>query len=503
MTRFNRLRLALALCWLTASARAEYPAERVPSMSGVPEESAFTIYPDRLKQVIKGFGFEIQSDSIASDNLKLPEATTSVPHDLLPAERARFYREMLQGFRYCRLAGGLYWRGVDPSQKFLQGRWPEQAAELREMIQVAGIEGVAFEYWSPAPFWKANRKYTGADGSENVLRCFGKTFANDPQYRGNTALFLQDFAGACRRDLETLRANGIPIAMWGLQNEPPADCAYSSCKFTPAQYSEAFLVAAAQVRAFDPRISIVADTAFGWDFKFIRPVLDNPDTAGLLDDLVIHHIGSDASEVLQIPEEKSGKPRFQNEFEYLHGPASPARCLNTVQHIMNWFQVGEAPTWFWIHALKPVGHAEASGYALGFWRPPGDTNTTASLRYPGLKPGGWTWNPYNWNAVGSFVRHMPWDCRAVAIQEGLVENDLRAFAFKRPDGKLTIVVSNRSFREHTYRIATGLCDATFKGFRYTPEEAGKNCMGVQIGALKGGTISTRVPDLAWEFWEQQ
>ncbi len=371
------------------------------------------------------------------------------------------------------------------------------------MIQSAGIEGVSLEYWSPAPFWKANRKYTGADGSENMLRCFGRNFADDPEYHGDTNRFLADFAIANRRDLETLRANGIPISMWGLKNEPTVDQKYSSCKFTPAQYAKTFLAVAPQVRAFDPKIRIIADTAFGWDFKFIRPVLNDSKTSGLVDDLVIHHVGSDANVILDIPKEKTGKPRFQNEFEYLAGPASPARCLNTVQHIMNWFQVGEAPTWFWIHALKPAANAEASGYSLGLWRPANDTNVADNPQFPGLKPGGWTWNKYNWHAVGSFVRHLPWDSRAVEVTEETRDPDLRIFAFKKPDGKLTIVLSNRSFHEHTFHFATGLSGATFKGFRYTPDMAGENFMGVEIGTLRGDTISPKLGDLTWEFWEQQ
>ena len=503
MKCLDSLILGLAFVGAASSMRAEYPVQRPPRSEPVLAESSFTVYPDQTRQIIKGIGFEIQSDAIASGNQGLPAALTSVPHDLVPAERKRFYHEMLKGFRYCRLAGGLYWRGLDADQKFMQGRWPEQVSELREMIQAAGIEGVSLEYWSPAPFWKANHKYTGADGSENVLRCFGENFASDSDYHGDTNRFLADFAAANRHDLETLRENRIPISMWGLQNEPIVDQKYSSCKFTPSQYARTFLAVAPQVRAFDPKIEIIADTALGWDFKFIRPVLNAAKTAQLVDTLVIHHVGSDANNVLAMPPEKTGKPRFQNEFEYLDGPASPARCLNTVQHIMNWFQVGEAPTWFWIHALKPIGNAEASGYSLGFWRPAADTNALDNPKFPGLKPGYWTWNKYNWHAVGSFVRHLPWDCRAVEVKEEARDPDLRIFAFKKPGGKLTIVLSNRSFHEHTFRIATGLSGAKFKGFRYTPDAAGENFMGVEIGTLNGDTISPKLSDLTWEFWEQQ
>ncbi len=58
-------------------------------------------------QVILGIGYEIQSDSIGSGNNGLPAANTSVPNDLVPSERTRFFKDMLQGFRFCRLAMGL------------------------------------------------------------------------------------------------------------------------------------------------------------------------------------------------------------------------------------------------------------------------------------------------------------------------------------------------------------------------------------------------------------
>jgi len=494
-----------ALCLAPSLAGAkEYPVTRPARATPASLEGSYTVYPGRPKQIIKGIGYEIQSDSIASGNRGLPAATTSVPHDLVPAERERFYNEMLKGFRYCRIAGGLYWRGEDdPDQKYLKPRWPEQLVEIRDMIKAAGIEGVSFEYWSPSPYWKANRKYTGKDKTEDILRCYGRNFANDHEYKGDASRFLKDFAQACRHDLQTLRDSGIPVSLWGLQNEPSADNKYSSCVYTSKNYAPAFLAVAPVIRAFDPKITIIADTAFNWNFVFIKPALENSDESKLVDALVIHHIGSDSNAPLEIPPNTYEKPRFQNEYEYLGGPASPARCLNTVQHIMNWFQVGEAPTWFWIHALKPMCNAEASGYSLGFWRPANDTNTEDNPEFPGLKPGHWTWNKYNWNAVGSFVKHMPWDCRAVEVAEANRDRDLRILAFKRPKGKLTIVVSNRSFATHKFNVTTGLQNATFKGYRYTPEEAGQDCKGVEVGALTGGIVSPSVPDLTWEFWEQQ
>ena len=57
-------------------------------------------------------------------------------------------------------------------------------------------------------------------------------------------------------------------------------------------------------------------------------------------------------------------PGHNNEFEYLDDTTSPERCINTAQSIMNWFLLG-APTWYWLHALKPTTNAESAGYGVG------------------------------------------------------------------------------------------------------------------------------------------
>lgn len=478
-----------------------YPLDRPPRAVPPADSSRFIIHQDRPKQLIAGLGFEIMSDSIGSGNVGLPEEPLGVPHDLVPAERLRLCNEMLHGFRYCRLAGGLYWRGLDAEMKTFRPRWPEQLSELSEMLVKAGIEGVSLEYWSPAPYWKANRKLFGGDKRTNRLRCFAEDFANDPDYRGDVERFLDDFAAACRADIETLNAAGVPVVMWGLQAEPFSPAAtFPACVYDPEDYARAFRRVAPTIRAVDSRISIVADTSLSWQFPFIRSVLDDPESSHLVDILAIHLIGCD-SRFVRPPTEPSGKPRINNEFEYLFGPTTPARCLNSVQVIMNWFQLADAPTWFWIHALKPYGNEEASGYSLGLWRPSTDSDNSA---YPdGLQPGHWNWNRYNWYAVGSFLRHMPWDCRSLAASEvDGSDDDLRICAFRRPDGKLVVTLSNRSFRPHTFQIETGI-KGTFRGWRYSPESAGADFSGEQLGAISGSTLAVEVPDMCWEFWEEE
>jgi hypothetical protein len=612
------------------------------------------IHPETTKQVIWGLGFEIQSDSIGSGNQGLPDNRVAVPHDLTPAERQRFYDEMLQGFRYCRLAGGLYWRGLDAEGKFLRPRWPGQLAEIREMLQVAGVEGVSFEYWSPAPFWKANRSYVsrGRDDVTNTLRCFGPDFAKDPIYRGDVDRFLADFADAVVSDIKTLRAAGIPTSMWGLQNEPwfSHGPGFSTCGYPDAaSYVKAYRAVASAVRRYDARILLFADTESNFP-RQIATAIHDPEIAGLVDAYVVHTIGAPSEHVREVHRkirtELPWRPWFQNEYEYLHGGATPERCLNTVQHIMNSFQLAENPTWFWIHALKPFKNAEASGYSLGFWNSLAEpvTKVANEIRRrwqdgpelaalpnefeawemisatrgdpakpgapydfsvnqpvivhllvedfggytPGadweptkrrvswtegegrrdvvyrrafsagkidipmhtgksggrfgaphlvfvepsegvafkamigvnvpiqirsefialereaakLKPGHWMFNRYNWHAVGSFVKRMPWDSVAVAVDETRYDADARVFAFLRPNGKLTVVLSNRKPGEHAFDIATGR-KAVWHGFRYTPDNAGERTLGVAVGAQTGLRLRPVLPRLSWEFWEEQ
>jgi hypothetical protein len=499
---------ASALATSLLADHPQYPPQRPARGTPAAAQACYFIEPGNLKQTIRGFGFEIQADSIASGNSGLPEAFTSVPHDLTASERERFAGEMLKGFRYCRLAGGLYWRGTDPEGKFLQGRWPEQVPELAHMIRTAGIEGVSLEYWSPAPYWKANNAYVGGDHATNRLRCFGPDFKNDPVYKGDTARFLKDFGGALVHDITHLRQHGIRVVKWGLQNEPRDNMGrpdYSRCGYTREQYVQAFLATAPAIRAHDPEIEIIADS---WHLRYIAPVMADPVSRKLVDSLVLHHVGCDANlvakEVARARAEFGhDKPLYQNEYEYLWGGTTPARCMNTVLHIMNWFQLGEAPAWYWIHALKPITNSEASGYSLGFWRPANDTNPADHPKFPGLKPGHWTWNKYNWHAVGGFVKRMPWDCRGVSVKETHHDPDLRILAFRKPNGKLTVVLANRSFTSHTFKVATGLENATFEGYRFTPENAGENFTGIPIGIKQGGVITPEVGDMTWEFWEQR
>ncbi|MEO6923908.1 MAG: hypothetical protein ABI142_08785, partial [Bryocella sp.] len=218
----------------------------------------YTLRYDKPQQVIQGLGFEIQSDSISSGNAGMPDEVVAVPHDLTPSERIRFYKEMLHGFRYARLAMGLYLRGLDADQKQIVERYPGQMDDLRAMQNVSGIEGFDVEYWSPAPYWKKEKSYYGGE-------------VGDPT-NGTNPAFTAAFSDALVTDLRYLQSHGLRIAQWGLQNEPVVgkpnpeantrrDDAgslqhYATCYYSPTDYLNVMQAAAPMVRALLPYVEI-------------------------------------------------------------------------------------------------------------------------------------------------------------------------------------------------------------------------------------------------------
>lgn len=651
LLRLSTLSFAAGFACIGCSQSApSEPSSSATTLSTTSEAYQVEVFPSQKKQQVLGLGVEIQSDSIGSGNNGLPEQPIAVPHDLVESERERMATEMLSGFRYIRLAGGLYWRGLDEEQKHLQPRWPTQLDELKQLMERAGIEGVSFEYWSPTPFWKANRSYVGTGGKDpyNTLRPFVEEFANDPDYKGDSEAFFADFAASVTQDIRTLEQAGIKVSMFGLQNEPwVSNADYSANRYySPEHYHAAFKPVAQSIRAYDEDIMIFACTGHGYP-KFIGPFMEEPETAALVDAYAIHTIGWDAGRVMEadkkIKENLPPRPWFQNEYEYLTGGATPRRTLNTVQHIMNSFQLAENPTWFWLHALKPVSNAEASGYSLGFWNsklapktikvdsafprhygglklndvPPEFANMewvyarAGSKSKPGrgynfiadkdvnvfllvdeapgtaldgwdstgksivvdgklspiyhrvfskgkiaipantgkvgdqyglphaafvspvegsevklqiginqpmyihsqvmelalltkdLQPGHWTYNPYNWNAVGSFAKRVPWDSTILSVNILTESNDQAVMVFEKPNGKRTLVISNRANTTVKMQVDSNLANANWKGYRYTPFNAGENTQGVELGSFNGEVLDVALPSLAWDFWEEQ
>ncbi len=462
-------------------------AGRLPGLAQSKGANKYTVRMDQPRQVIWGLGVEIQSDAIGSNNEGLPDKVVAVPNNLIPAERQRFYRDMLKGFRYCRLAMGLYFRGLDATQQRMVERYPNQLDDLKEMMQGSGMEGLSVEYWSPAPYWKSTGSYIGG-----TLKRFESGF-------------LDAFGNALADDVKYLQQNGLKVSMWGLQNESEHDMElpYSHCVYSPQNYLSAFRVVAPKIRAVNPDILIMADSWNGHVGKTGAALRTDAEALRYVDAWVLHRIGADSHlpiegrDSLTNPALTLGKPVFTNEYEYLVSQgayASDERCLNTAQTILNWFTFVDSPTWYWLHALKPTYNAEASGFSLGFWRPEDDNDFTKFNR---IRKGHWDYNPQNFHSVAGFLRYMPWDSRRYHVEEDVIRKDNRIMAYRTPQGKLVLVVTNRSATPFTFNIDLDKA-RRFTGHRYTPKER-----DLPAGSLSGKTIRPSVPPLAIEFWVEE
>ena len=475
----------------------------------VVETGEYSIDLDDPQQTIWGLGVEIQSDSIASGNGGLPDEPNSVPHDLTQPERDRFYSDMLKGFRYVRMAGGLFYRGTDEEGKHLQGRWETQDEELAELVEKSGIEGFNLEFWSPTPYFKASGKYTisgAANNQEKMLRCFGPDFENDPIYHGDKERFLNDFADTLVEDFARMRADGLPVVQFSLQNEPDITAVYgdySHCYYTPQAYYETCKVVLPKLKEAFPDLFVHATSWEGQNAAASKLIKADKELLPYVDGWSYHRVGNNSNNPLDsaayMNQGTEGLPVICTEFEYqpwdFRGQ-DDFRFVNTAQMIMNWMTFENSPTFYWLHALKPLGNEESLGYSLGFWRKPGDTGTYEVCDQ--VEEGHWDYNYQNWNAIRGFLKYMPWDSVRYTVKEDEVRKDQRIMAWKSPEGRLAFALTNRS-NEFCFKVDTGLEEKSFHGYRLTADCEEE----IDLGTKTGGQISTVLDPYTIEFWVQE
>ena len=475
----------------------------------VVETGEYSIDLEDPQQTIWGLGVEIQSDSIASGNGGLPEEPNSAPHDLIQSERDRFYSDMLKGFRYVRMAGGLFYRGTDEEGKHLQERWETQDEELAELVEKSGVEGFNFEFWSPMPYFKANGKYTingEKDNQKKMLRCFGPDFADDPVYHGDKEKFLNDFADTLVEDFQRMREDGLPIVQFSLQNEPAITSVYgdySHCYYTPQAYYETCKVVLPKLKEAFPDLFIHATSWEGQNASESKMIKADKNLFPYVDGWSYHRVGYNSNDPLDSADYLNagteGLPVICTEFEYQPWSFSGQddyRFVNTAQMIMNWMTFENSPTFYWLHALKPLGNVESLGYSLGFWRKPGDTGEYEVCNH--VEEGHWDYNYQNWNAIRGFLKYMPWDSVRYTVNEDQVRREQRIMAWKSPEGRLAFALTNRS-NEFCFKVDTGLEDTVFHGYRLTSDCEEE----IDLGTKTGGEISTVLDPYTIEFWVQE
>lgn len=480
--------------------------------SNPPKMGIYRINVNDPQQTIWGLGVEIQSDSLGSGNTMDVNETSghSVPHDLMQSERQRFYREMLSGFRYIRLAGGLFYRGTDAKHKHLVGRWDTQDEELAEMLNESGAEGFNLEFWSPTPYFKSTGKYHGGR-----LKCFdpGWEFYGDEE---RTTAFLEEFANTLIYDFRRMRNAGLPILQFSLQNEPPLTKVYgtySFCTYTEKDYYTACKVVLPMLKEAFPEMLIHANSWHGQYDESSQYIKADADLIKCVDMWSWHTVGYNADDMLG-PENiynsgTLGKPVVNVEFEYQPHHFTGQfefRFVNTAQAIMNMMVFQNSPTWFWLHALKPLGNEESLGYSLGMWRKSGDRSTYTFRSeqeenyWNSVEEKTWAFNYPNYNALRGFLKFMPWNSVRYSVEEDAIRSNQRIMAWKTPDGKLVFAVTNREENvSFVFDVDTRLENATFTG--YGLSAFSKEFL--DLGGKKGRRIKTTLPPFSVQFWVQE
>lgn len=455
-------------------------------------QPSFTV-TNTEKQKILGLGVELQLDSINSGNLGTSSELSAIPLDLNPSERTRLYKDLLSGFRYARIAMGLYYRGLDAEEKTIGPRYPSQLTDLVELMKESGMEGLAPEYWSPAPYWKKNRDYL-----VGPLRQFDDKF-------------LGEFGDNVVKELKQFTDAGLKISMWGLQNEYPADQPrYAQALYNGTQYLAAFKAVAPKVAAAFPNVMIHATSQNGQSGAAGIKLRSDPEALKYVNAWTWHHVGTDSEKqrgesANSIAKNAVGRPVFNNEFEYLSGGTSEPRMINTAQSIMNWMNNIDAPSFFWLHAGKPNGNSEAEGYALSIWRKPTDLNFSSR---PNLKNGHFEYVDYNYNALAGFLAYLPWDSTRHEILESSPTGDQRVLSWKTPAGKMAFAVTNRSGKPYEY-VLNMPKPVRLTGHQYDKTPRGQ-IQADGTGQYLGKTLETRtsqvfamkIPSMAIQFWTE-
>ncbi|MCK9508542.1 MAG: hypothetical protein M0Q54_08890, partial [Pigmentiphaga sp.] len=302
--------LLLLFPFFTVSCTPQGEEPPLPTPENV-DQGVYQVKFNDPKQIILGLGVEIQSDRFGPNYVN-SDPIAGAPYELTSSEQKRLATEVVSGFRYLRLAMGLWFRGTTEDRKHIIERYPGQLESIKNLISDAGIEGISLEYWSPAPYWK-----TTDDFRNGTLKSY------DPA-------FLSQFGDALVEDINYLKTNGVHISTWGLQNEPSLTATnsleihevggYSHCYYTPDNYLRTFKSVAPKIRAALPNVEIIVDSWNGNVGSIATAIRRDPVALQYVDAWVYHRIGADASTLIEGQSRYLANsldiPIYQNEYEY-------------------------------------------------------------------------------------------------------------------------------------------------------------------------------------------
>lgn len=528
-----------------------HPYKSAPPM--VPEGTTSTldwydIDTSTAAQTFMGGYIEIQPDSFSGGSTTpATDGSTALwgfPYSLTPSEQNRLRDTIFPGdgtgLRFVRFPMGFAYRGarnIDGTSGLARNvgeRFTGQNAALANMISnvVAGGGGLAPEYWSPAPHWKTTSTFGNgtlwAGAAYSRATTLDSIRVSDPtQYAAQIAAFTD----AVIDDMEYVQANVGPIRMFGLQNEPTLAIAqnYGTCGYTGQLLIDVHKVLIPKIRGSsalstyggqpnDILLHYQSWTGFLTDAGGVgsaivsdATVLSTGKTAFQELWAASYHriedISADAdylrTNAATWKATAPAKAHFINEFEYFTpGDHTPEwRFANTVLQMVHALSELNAPVVMpIIHVSKQVGQDSSSsntdGYALTRVRlpspfsqdpsTPGDPDPTLAFQH-------FDFVDENWNAAQAVLANVPVGSVRRPISKPTTAG-VNGVTFTRPDGKLSILLVNRTASDATLRFDLK-ASRTLSGKRYRHDDPGSN-LAVATGRFR----TFVVPAYSSEAW---
>lgn len=503
--------------------------------------------PWGYRQVCQGYLFEIQGDNIqANDGSQGADQSRAIPYDLKPSERKRM-AALLKGSHSLRLALGLYYRGVRTTngttslQDGIGPRLPSQRQHIYELCKDAGVEGIAPEYWSPAPHWKTTSDF--ANGTLWAGAAYSRSTTLDSIRVSDATQYAAQISAlttAMVADLEDLHSHDtypLRVQAFGLQNEPlGADAGYGSCSYTPTLYLDVLKSLIPKIRnsaklstwGGKPNTVQIHATSWGGPADTIGAAIVADATTLSTGKTVyqelaywtVHQIGAfngDANLMLTSTGTRStsgGQPYYNyrtavgnprgipvagNEYENFNNPVltRPQWFANLVMVWLNFLNWMQAPLVTLIHAAKPSTDTVVERYSLFAWRVPGDNGNPVSADYAGgLDYGEFAINDLNYNAALPFMRWLR-GAQWLQVHEAAYSTTRKVGACFNSDGKLVVFALNASASAATMTIGLGRDSRRMRAINYSATQRDSYADSTDTRA---NVLTANVPAQTLQVW---
>lgn len=415
---------------------------RQVSVRIVRKSAEVTVYPAEVRQTITGFG--------GAFNEKGWEALLSLSGEQRDEVMQRLFDPSTGlGLRICRVPIGASDYALD---RYTDDETPNDYAmkdfsiERDRKLLIPYIRA-AMRYqpnlelwgsaWTPPTWMKSNDAYDGG------------SLRSDPRVYAAYALYLADF-------LKAYRAEGLPLKMVAVQNEPLVDQHYPSCLWTPEQYLafvRDYMGPLFEKERLSNAIMLGTFNEIG-ELPHAIDVLKDPKASSYVAAVGLQWSGVDLIPFIRtlnkrVPlwetETDCGNWPWAPGFDPTRPPNNLAYAGYTWKLMKRYLEAGVSVYDMWNMVL------DQHGINMDRVRPwPQNSAIVVDTKTKGV-----TYTPMYW-AFGSFSKFVPAGSRL--LKSGGLDSD--AVAFEKPDGGFVVVLYNADPRERMIGVRIG--DAVYE-----------------------------------------